>query len=736
MTRSRAGSKSAARLPLPLFLVGGLFALEGAAATEEIATAVYSAELGGSTTIAPGLFAPNEQTGLIEAGGEKKRGRAKRRAPGRPNPERPVPQRRQPQRARLSVEPATDCSFVCEEGVPFRPDTQSYRLRNMGSAELEWELQTSESWISVQGPRSGSLAPGAEIELDLGVETLLTEDFPSGRYCGTASIMDTGSGQVIDQRETCLVIEATQLVDGWSEFTPSSDSRLVYVSSSGGSDSNDGLSEASPKATISAGLTLMRQGQPDWLMLKKGDVFGSADVPSSGYRWKTAGRSEEQPTVFTSYGPAGAGRPLIRTAGKAGLRMMGGSGTPTHLEHIAIMGLEFDAAPRDALTQNPTGARFLVPTENLLVEDCKFTNFKTALAIQSGVGDHKSVRLRRNVLANCYDGNHTHAQGTYLSDIHRLLIEGNVIDHGGWSEDDPDAYPPDIFKHNIYIQADCSNVVVRKNILSNASSHGVQLRPGGVIDNNLFLRNSVSILAAASIDDPDEQAFAVIRRNVILDAKDITPSLLRRQAMHVQNIRRGWISENIVANSVSHSSSKGISVMALNENGTYMGVKDLLIERNVVSGWGGPALDIRDFSRPGAVFERVTVRDNDFQNLQDDAEIIRHRSEETLIETASSNNRFYLALSQPNRWAQVEDERMSLTSYLDMVEDSDSSAEQVSYPNAELTIETYMGALGGVPTHDAFIHEALQQSKDNWRPEYTAAAVNEFMRAGFGMAVN
>ena len=60
---------------------------------------------------------------------------------------------------------------------------------------------------------------------------------------------------------------------GWTVLEPSADSRIVYVSSSEGDDNNDGLSEATPKETIAAGDALIRDGFPDHLLLKRGDVF-------------------------------------------------------------------------------------------------------------------------------------------------------------------------------------------------------------------------------------------------------------------------------------------------------------------------------------------------------------------------------------------------------------------------------------------------------------------------------
>jgi hypothetical protein len=42
-----------------------------------------------------------------------------------------------------------------------------------------------------------------------------------------------------------------------------------------------------------------------------------------------------------------------------------------------------------------------------------------------------------------------------------------------------------------------------------------------------------------------------------------------------------------------------------------------------------------------------------------------------------------------------------------------------------------MESIGGTATYDAFIDEALLQSRLDWRSEYTAEAVNAYIREGF-----
>src|SRR5690606_32346154 len=67
--------------------------------------------------------------------------------------------------------------------------------------------------------------------------------------------------------------DASVPVVGWSELTPSNDSRLIYVSSSEGDDENDGMSSDTPIHSITKASTLVRDGYPDWILLKRGDVW-------------------------------------------------------------------------------------------------------------------------------------------------------------------------------------------------------------------------------------------------------------------------------------------------------------------------------------------------------------------------------------------------------------------------------------------------------------------------------
>ena len=54
------------------------------------------------------------------------------------------------------------------------------------------------------------------------------------------------------------------------------------------------------------------------------------------------------------------------------------------------------------------------------------------------------------------------------------------------------------------------------------------------------------------------------------------------------------------------------------------------------------------------------------------------------------------------------------------------------FPDPERTVASYNGSLGGDDTFEAFAEQLRQQSRTNWREEYTAEAIVEYFREGVG----
>src|SRR4051812_23509538 len=85
---------------------------------------------------------------------------------------------------------------------------------------------------------------------------------------------DGRPGGMIEPLENRVLLTVALDANGWTQVTPTQDvSRLIYVSSSSGLDSNNGLSPAAPVATIAHAVTMLRANSPDWILLNRGDTF-------------------------------------------------------------------------------------------------------------------------------------------------------------------------------------------------------------------------------------------------------------------------------------------------------------------------------------------------------------------------------------------------------------------------------------------------------------------------------
>jgi hypothetical protein len=284
----------------------------------------------------------------------------------------------------------------------------------------------------------------------------------------------------------------TRDTNGWTQITPSGDSRIVYVSSSSGSDSNDGLSSSTPKATISAGNALVRDGYPDHLLLKRGDTFtlGSGGLGS----WKN-GRSATEPIVFSYYGTSGA-RPVVKIVD----RFVDHNGNVRNYQ--AFVGVEIYKSNSDPSSGDYTGAsgteglRFVGGGANLRIEDCRIRFVQ--ITIQSyGSGTYSNVEVRRNIVLDSWvhgsATSQTEIQGMYVSGVDDYLIEENFFDHNGWNEGISDA-AANQFNHDIYVQYDNkAGGIMRGNILARGAAHGLQARSGGEVDRNLCVLNAVGL---------------------------------------------------------------------------------------------------------------------------------------------------------------------------------------------------------------------------------------------------
>jgi hypothetical protein len=530
----------------------------------------------------------------------------------------------------------------------------------------------------------------------------------------------------IEPLESRQMLSVSQDASGWTQVSPSVDTRVVYVSSSGGDDANGGLSPDAPVRTIGRGTSLLRDGMPDWLLLKRGDTF------TSGFDgWTKSGRSTQEPVLIAAYGPATDPRPLLKTGDQSGLNTSGDA------NYVTIIGLHFYAHTRDPDAPEFAGpgaagdiaaVRWLAPSDGLHVEDSVFEFYKTNVIVQRYSGPISNVTLRRNVIRDAYSTD-SHSQGLYADAVDGLLVEENVFDHNGWNERVAGARAT-MFNHNLYLNSGSSGIVVRGNVIANAAAIGIKAASGGDVRDNLFLRNPIHLsYGFATVIHPGG-VHGEISGNVFTGSRDIDGAP-RGAAINIGNLTPGLgatVRDNVITD------DEGQFTAAIQFQETGVGVNDLLVERNVVHkwygglwispkvGWGGTG---------GGALHDIAVRGNVFQDTR--SFLVYHPQPFAPAEEAWSDDRYHHAGVNPDAWFQTGNDTLSLAEWQQAVEPT-ASPGPLAFPDPDRNAATYNASRGGPATLDAFLAQARLQSHADWRDPYTANAVIQYVRAGFGLA--
>ena len=492
----------------------------------------------------------------------------------------------------------------------------------------------------------------------------------------------------------------------WTPLHPSEDSLHVYVSSSRGSDNYSGFSEDSAKRTLKSAIELLRDGYPDWLHFMQGDTFveGLGD-------WRLSGRSADEPMVVTSYGSSGV-RPqfLCRRDPGVSVHQVG-------VHDVAFVGLHLQADDPNGV-RGTFGVSLLAPCTRVLIEDCAISGFFANLRLQ---GSHRDLKLRRSVITDAFTVTDAHAQGIYVEGVDGLLIEQCVFDHNGWSSTVPGAEAT-IYRHNVYLQGNTSNMTVRGNIIARGGSHGLQARSGGVIRDNVFLGNAINMLIGNNVLN-NGAVTATVVGNVILDGRDIVEGDGRGWAAHFQCLASGEIAYNVAAHQVSGTAPKGYMF----DSTLGVGVNDTTFHDNVSYKWGAPLMLI------GNRFAGLRLRNNDLQELGS-IELFHADYSGALAGLTSAANRLF-SLAPVDAWMFYAQQEMSLAEWRMAVDDAASAAIQVSYPRPEETIADYDAATGGGGSLESFLARARLQSRASWNDNLVGTKVAAHFRANFDVRV-
>jgi hypothetical protein len=525
----------------------------------------------------------------------------------------------------------------------------------------------------------------------------------NGRKCASSAI-----ALAVESLESRTHLSVSRDAAGWTVVTPASDTKVIYVSNSQGSDSNDGLATTRPIKTLAKAQSLVRDGFADWVLLKRGDTFESFG------RWDKHGRSPQEPLYISAYG-TGA-RPQINSGLNHGFLTNANSTNTRRIDNVVISSLSFFANGYDGTndTQGIAGFRLLAPSSNMTIEDCKIVGYKDNIVLGDASHAVTDMTIRRCEILDSYNLSApatSHAQGIYISSTGaNITIEENVLDHNGWRQGQN--ADRTFYNHNVYVYNGATNVVVQNNIIAEGSFYGIKFNSGGTATGNFLVRNAENIYleSAATVSD-----------NVITEAVDM-PTSGWGIGINTQKAPSATIQHNLITKVASTGGSHLIGIQLYNNNTPFSGT----ISDNIIYNWKNTGIYV---ATPGNGAGSVQIRNTQIQMVASDTAISQELAGAQSNFVYQGNTYSAGTQTQVNR---ISGTRQSLSNWISKTGEATAKYQTLSYPDPTRDVGRYSASIGGAGTFDDFIAKARAMDKTTWNPAYMAQSVNSYMWGGFG----
>jgi uncharacterized repeat protein (TIGR01451 family) len=547
----------------------------------------------------------------------------------------------------------------------------------------------------------------------------------------------------------------------WTDLQPSNDSRQIYVSQSDGTDQNDCLSAATA-CTLSRGIGMLRNGYPDWLLIKRGDIF----IGPLSSSWGLSGRSATEPMVVTTYGGAAA-RPAFHTGADVAFH----NNTQMPLRHLRIVGIAFLAHTRNPNSPDYTGyagtyginlMALSQPIEDILIEGCEVGYYRINVRSHSlNATPLGNIRLRANYIHDAwsnYQGevNQGFSQGVYTDNIDGLLLEQNVIDHNGglynYPGDSRFIVPPpgmtmsnitlNFFNHQVYANVANKNVRVLNNVF--AGGDGVQVRSGGVVHDNIFVRTVVAIVGGtdSGLVVPESGMGGYdfdIKNNLFMEGTDFPPESStpgpRGFGISLNNTSDtgASIEDNLFLRDRS-AAPYGLVIrlhgVTCNQATTPVpcSIRRAVVKNNFIHNWRG---GIQALGVPGTDLLDVEISGNTTQTPGS--------AQSALTWVGSGNASFvrwrdnlYHSARTDGKWFNVGNTYLNISAWSAAVGEIGAQAVLTPVNNATVTFEEAVPGVGG--TYDAAFARLRDQTPWNWQESLETSQLIGYVRGQLGVA--
>jgi hypothetical protein len=284
-----------------------------------------------------------------------------------------------------------------------------------------------------------------------------------------------------------------------------------------------------------------------------------------------------------------------------------------------------------------------------------------------------------------------------------------------------------IFNHNMYVQVTCENLTVKNNISVRAASHGLQARPGGIVEGNLFVDDPLGFSYGLVLGGSSPKPGGVtgeIRGNIVLSSADIEPvNLPRGIGVQLGNILSLVMEDNIIA----HDKSDKPYGDAIEISNNGLGAHDITMQNNIIYDWRG---NLRFDS--SASYLSVLIANNQIQSPADMTYLASFSG--GISPEVKFQNNAWTTGNDPAKWFSVAQKDLSFAAWTTTSKETGGESKAVKYVAPELKISDYHASLGKAADFYAFLAEARKQSRKHYLYEYTAKAPMDFIRAGFQIA--